>query len=109
MSAADMDTIEDILRQYDVDGLLDHLQFSDLVDALRNRESVMIEDAIENNREPRIGDKVRFTVTNPDFDVEIGTNGELVAIWDNEIYKYLIKFNGQTCLNFARSEFERVK
>lgn len=109
MKVEDVDTIEDMLRQYDVNELLDSVQFSDLLDALRNRESVMIEDAVENNREPRIGDKTRLTVAMPDFDAPVGTEGEIVAIWDNEVYKYLIRFNGQTCLNFARAEFERIK
>jgi hypothetical protein len=52
MDASEIDTIEDILRQYDVDGLLDHVQFTDLVETLRNRENIMISSFI-----PFAGDK----------------------------------------------------
>lgn len=49
MDASDLETIENILRNYGVHELLDFNYFNDLVDELRNRENIMIVDALDRN------------------------------------------------------------
>jgi hypothetical protein len=46
MEPSDVDTIEDILKEYDIDALIGSQAFEWVLAALKNRESVMIEDAL---------------------------------------------------------------
>lgn len=45
MEASEVSTIEQILREYDIDGLLETGDFEALLDELRNRENIMITDS----------------------------------------------------------------
>jgi len=111
MEAHDVDTIETILRQHDVDDLLDSVQFSDLLDTLRNRESVMIADALSiqaRKMPPAKGDKVELSKILEGYDEVIGTQGEVIAIDTNGKYVYTVRFSTGTVTYVAADEVRKI-
>lgn len=110
MNPADVPTIETTLRSYDLDGLLSHEQFSDLLDELRNRENIMIVDALdttERNRPITVGDTIKVNTYHCEF-ASKGTNGIVIRIEPDKAYPYYVSLANGQVINFSLYEIAKV-